>query len=308
MTVSFIIPCYNYGRFVGAAIESILGQSYPDIELIVIDDGSTDDSSEVISRYRQVKLIRIDNSGISVARNIGTRASRGEFLWFLDADDMLAPGAVESSVKIMAKRPDCAFVYGHESAIGPEGEPLPSYGFSPGKCLAGDLYEQLLAANDSLRSPSAVMHRRRFFESVGGFTDGLRGCEDFDLHLRVLREHEVACNDSIVLIKRIHDENISRRRGEMLEAAVRGQRLQKPFVDQHPQYRAAYSAGLRLARRYNGRNLERQIAEKIVARQKDKLGADLMSLARYAPGRLPLLPARLLWETARRSLRRGRAG
>jgi hypothetical protein len=221
---------------------------------------------------------------------------------------MLAPGAVQSSVELLQSRPECAFVYGHEQAIGPDGKPTPSYGLSPGKCLAGDLYVQLLAANDALRGPSAVMHRRQMFEALGGFTDGLHGCEDFDLHLRALREWSVACNDRVLLIKRNHGENLSTKWSKMLKGAVRAQRQQKPFVDNHPQYRAAYRTGMRLARRYNGRQLERQVAGKLIGRIPAELGTDLAVLTRYAPERLITLPATILRFAARRALGRPTGG
>lgn len=298
MTVSIVIPCYNYGKFLGAAIESVLDQNYTYIELIVVDDGSTDDTAAVAARYDGVRIIQIKNSGLAIARNTGTRASKGDFLWFLDADDMLAPGAVESSVALLKGRPDCAFAYGHESAIGPFGS-IPSGGLSPGKCLTGDLYEKLLRANDCLRSPSAVMHRRSHLDSAGGFTDGIYGCEDFDLHLRLMREHEVVCNDRVVVKKRVHGDNLSLMWDKMLEGAVRAHRLQKPFVNQNPRYRNAYVAGLRVARGYNGGMLARQIARKVVTMRKKRLASDLMVLMKYAPEQLIKLPAYICLSAAR---------
>src|SRR6185503_10394131 len=94
--VSIIIPCYNQGRYLGDAIESVLRQSYRRLEIIVVDDGSTDDSSQVARKYSDVKLRRQENRGFSRARNAGLEASRGDYLVFLDADDRLLPGAIQA--------------------------------------------------------------------------------------------------------------------------------------------------------------------------------------------------------------------
>src|SRR5690606_3615953 len=90
--VSIVIPNYNYGRFIAEAIESVLNQTYPNIELIVVDDGSSDDSLEAIRQYeKKLILISQKNSGVVVARNNGAAKSRGEYISFLDADDVIEP-------------------------------------------------------------------------------------------------------------------------------------------------------------------------------------------------------------------------
>src|SRR5215210_2105808 len=93
--VSVIIPCYNQAHFLGEAIESVLGQSYPNFEIVVVDDGSPDDTAEVAARYPEVRYICQDNQGLSAARNTGLGQSEGEYVVFLDADDRLLPEALE---------------------------------------------------------------------------------------------------------------------------------------------------------------------------------------------------------------------
>jgi len=105
--VSIVIPCYNCERFVGEAIESAMAQSYSPVEIIVVDDGSIDNSREVIARY-PVRLFCIDHQGVSAARNRGIDESAGEFLLFLDSDDRLLPNAVACGVKILTDHPDVA--------------------------------------------------------------------------------------------------------------------------------------------------------------------------------------------------------
>src|SRR5829696_2931566 len=108
--VSVVVPCYNQARFLGEAIESVLAQSHPLFEVVVVDDGSTDDTSEVAARYPGVRLVRQENRGLSGARNAGLARSRGEYVVFLDADDRLLPGALEAGVERLGANPQCAFV------------------------------------------------------------------------------------------------------------------------------------------------------------------------------------------------------
>src|SRR6185436_125554 len=110
--VSVIIPCYNQGRFLGEAIESVLNQTYRNCEIIVVDDGSMDDTARVAARYPSVNLVRQSNRGFSAARNAGFEQSLGDLLVFLDADDRLLPNAIEDGVECLEHNPQCAFVYG----------------------------------------------------------------------------------------------------------------------------------------------------------------------------------------------------
>src|SRR5215217_8951250 len=110
--VSVIIPCYNQAHFLSEAIQSVLAQSYPHFEIIVVDDGSTDTTSQVASRYPEVRCIRQNNQGLSGARNSGFAQSKGSYLVFLDADDRLLPGALETGLECLKAHPECAFVSG----------------------------------------------------------------------------------------------------------------------------------------------------------------------------------------------------
>ena len=298
-TVSVIIPCRNYGRFVGDAIKSVLNQTYHDVDLIVVDYGSTDETPDVVARFPQARLIQCSNQGYGIARNIGMQASRGEFLVFLDADDMLTPDAIATSLACLQCQPECAFAYGHETHFNETG-PLPPRGLSPGKCLKGDPYAEMLRVNHPLRAPGAMLYRRDLVERIGGFTNGLDAGEDFDLNLRLVREHPIVCNDRVVLLARFHGTKTARRWAHMLANLVAAQKLQKSFVAQHPIYRPQYKAGLRVAREYWGSHLENLIIEKAAAKDVQGLASDLAVLARYAPGRFLRLPGRFLRHLVRR--------
>jgi len=122
--VSVIIPCYNQAHFLDEAIESVLTQTYPNREIIVVDDGSTDNTAEVAGRYSAVRHIYQENAGPSAARNTGVTKSRGEYLVFLDADDRLLPEALEIGVDCLRQHPECAFVSGHCRLIVTDGSLL----------------------------------------------------------------------------------------------------------------------------------------------------------------------------------------
>src|SRR3954454_21989799 len=111
--VSVVIPCFNQRAYVADAIESVLGQTYDNIEVVVVDDGSDDGSAGVIRNYRDVRYVRQGNAGLARARNAGLEASTGEFVIFLDADDWLLPRAVELGAQALTDRPDCMFAAGH---------------------------------------------------------------------------------------------------------------------------------------------------------------------------------------------------
>src|SRR5215212_2774004 len=142
--VSVISPCYNQAHFLGEAIESVLAQSYRPFEIVVVDDGSPDNTSEVAARYPRVRCIRQENQGLAGARNTGIRESKGEYLVFLDADDRLLPEALEVGVNNLKAHPECAFVSGLHQAIAADGSPLESP--SP-PTIKDDHYFELLQDN-----------------------------------------------------------------------------------------------------------------------------------------------------------------
>jgi glycosyltransferase involved in cell wall biosynthesis len=284
--VSVVIPCHNYGRFLRMAIESALRQTHPRIEVIVVDDGSTDDSAEIAAGYPDVVCIRQPNLGQAAAQNRGLDAAGGEFVLFLDADDELRPEAVETFVPCLQDGPKCAFAYGHVQLVETHGAPLTARASRSARlqtCVEGDVYAHMLRTNNSLRSSGAVFYRTDVLRRVGGFALDVGNAQDLDLNLRLAREHAICGNDRIVLTKRIHDANSMLRLGPMLRGALVSQRRQADFVRRHPEYRRDYRAGLRRARSYWGSRLARRAIAEL--RTGDLRGAagDLGTLVRYAP-------------------------
>src|SRR5215204_1649122 len=123
--VSVVIPCYNQAHFLAEAITSALAQTYPHLDIVVVDDGSTDNTGEVAAGYPGVRYVRQANQGLAAARNTGLRHSHGSYLVFLDADDRLLPQAVEVGLRQLQVHPECAFAFGKWRQIAVDGSPLP---------------------------------------------------------------------------------------------------------------------------------------------------------------------------------------
>ena len=284
--VSVVIPCHNYARFLGDAIESVLGQTHHEIELIVVDYGSTDSTSDVVARYH-ARYVGQENLGVAVARNTGLEASSGSFVVFLDADDQLLPDAIASSLTCLEAQPESAFVYGHQRWVDASGPVAPK---RPQQCVEEDPYSHMLRMNNPIRAPGAILYQRDLVDQVGGFVRKFEGCEDLDLNFRLVRDHPICCNDRVVLLTRIHETNVTRRWRQMLPRAVAVQRSQRPYVVRNQIYESDYRTGLRLARSYWGGHLANEIvAEAAAGRARDVL-RDFGTLVRYYPRGAASLP------------------
>ena len=193
--VSIVIPCYNQARYLGEAIESALGQTHSPVEVIVVDDGSSDETARVARSHSSVQYLRQRNSGAPRARNAGLAASRGEFVLFLDADDRLLPEAVARGAAALAANPDWAFATGHVRLIANDGA---VEGAPPQAHAGGDQFLALLRSN-YIWSPGAVLYRRSVLESGGAFEPSARASADYELNIRVARQHPVGCHHAVVL-------------------------------------------------------------------------------------------------------------
>lgn len=256
MLVSVIIPCYNQAHFVGDAIESVLAQTWPQREIIVVDDGSSADPVAVVGRYAGVQLIRQNNQGVSAARNRGMRASRGEFLIFLDADDRLTPRALELQLHHLQARPDCAMAAGHYREIAADGTVL---GTPKQHCVISDHYKTLLGGGDCVWLPAAVLYRRAELEALGGWNEERSGCADWDLYLRIAQRYSICCHAEVVAEYRQHLPSMSRNSAAMLRDVLAVFAGQAEFIHTHPEFLGAYRDGWRKARNYYGERLTTDI-------------------------------------------------
>ncbi len=205
-TVSIVIPCYAQAHLLSDAIESALAQDHPHVEIVVVDDGSPDNTSEVASSYTSVRLVRQRRGGLSAARNAGLAASTGRFVCFLDADDRLRPNAIRAGLDAFREHPHAAFVAGGHVKVDREWRPIAARG---AERLTGDPYLALLRGN-FIGMHAAVLYRREAVVAAGGFDPSLSACEDYDLYLRIARSAPVHQHDVVVAEYRRHEGNMSR--------------------------------------------------------------------------------------------------
>jgi glycosyltransferase involved in cell wall biosynthesis len=277
--VSVIIPCYNQARFLGEAIESVLSQSYPHFEVVVVDDGSTDNTSEVASHYPGVRCIRQENLGLAGARNTGIRHSRGSYLVFLDSDDRLLPRALEVGLKHLKDHPECAFVSGRWKLISVDGSPLPT----PSQPLPErDRYGALLRSC-YISTPAAVMYQRVMVEYMGGFDTSVNSSADYDLYLRVARDYPVHDHDEVVAEYRRHGANMTHNPALMLKSEVTVLRRQWKYVRKSKQYKEAREAGMKHSREYFGEPLVEEVRAQLHKRRWQEAMRTLPVLLRYYP-------------------------
>jgi glycosyltransferase involved in cell wall biosynthesis len=275
--VSIIIPCYKQAHFLEESIESVLNQSYSHFEIIVIDDGSPDNTAEVAKRYPGVYYVYQKNQGLSAARNTGIRLSGGEYIVFLDADDRLLPDALQHGMNCCTAHPKCVFVSGHLRYITADGSILIEY---PPETIDTDHYLALLKRN-YIEMPATVMYRREVFDEVGGFDTALKSCEDYDLYLRIARRFPVCRHDHLVAEYRRHDANMSGNAGRMLATALTVLRSQRDYIQDKPHYMAACLAGVRFWRGYFLGRVTEQLRGDVAHHAWRRVMSDLALLARF---------------------------
>src|SRR5258706_13270823 len=174
-TVSIIIPCFNQGRYLGQAIESCLRQTYQDFEIIVVDDGSTDNTAAAAASYSQVKYIYQANAGPGSARNTGVRYASGKYIQFLDADDVFLPTKFQRCVEILDKEPQMHFVYtDYEWRTHDLTQiVLDRHYFPP--FPTGEMLNAVLRMKGAVLLSFLLLTRREWIEKIGGFDETLQG-------------------------------------------------------------------------------------------------------------------------------------
>jgi glycosyltransferase involved in cell wall biosynthesis len=216
--VSVIIPVYNRGDFVSYAIESILNQSYRYVEIVAVNDGSTDNSLAVLSRYASqypVKVFVVDqpNAGQVRARNVGIRRARGEYIAFLDSDDTWALEKLDLQVPLFREK--VGLVYSGINEIDTEGEKIRTVPCERG--MRGNIYKHLLVKNRM--TGGSVVVRRTALDKVGLFDESFQAAENWDLWIRIAKEYEVDFVDRPLVNYRVHQGNMSIDCGRMAEAS-----------------------------------------------------------------------------------------
>ena len=195
--VTVIIPTYNRSWILSAAIDSVLTQSYPHFELLVVDDGSTDDTSALLQDYGgRIRILRQPNQGVSAARNLGIAAATGSLIAFLDSDDLWLPAKLARQVDFFRAHPQALICQTQETWVrnGVRVNPKKRH-----RKRSGMIFEPSLEL--CLVSPSAVMLRRELLDVVGCFDVSLPACEDYDLWLRIGSRWPIFLMDEPLILK-----------------------------------------------------------------------------------------------------------
>ena len=197
MNISVVIPSYNRKDFLKRSIDSAINQTKKPLEIIVVDDGSTDGTEAMIkSDYDFVKFIKQKNKGVSAARNIGIKVSIGEWICFLDSDDEWKKDKLEKQINAMKSNPGYKFFHSNEIWIK---NGLRINQKKKHKKYGGDIFDKCL---DMCRiSPSSVMIDKTVFDEVGNFNENLVVCEDYELWLRICDKYRVFFIDEPLIIK-----------------------------------------------------------------------------------------------------------
>ena len=227
-TVSIVIPCFNHAKYLYSSLESALQQTIPPLEIIVIDDGSTDDTKSVATSFPNVKYYFQNNSGLSSARNTGIKKAQGDFILFNDADDTLPKTALEYHLKCYSANPDCILISGPNIRIDESGEPLP-YKILPDGPVTNDSYESLLIKN-YIGMPGTALVKRDALMAVGGYDESLDSCEDFDIYLKLAKNNQFGYHTNVSGHYRTSTNSMSSDSIKMLKRSVKVFHRQSPFI------------------------------------------------------------------------------
>ncbi|MBD3883999.1 glycosyltransferase [Phormidium tenue FACHB-886] len=282
--VSVIIPCYNSDRFLAEAIDSVLRQTYPAAEIIVVDDGSTDQTREIAARYPAVKYLYQHNQGVSAARNVGLNVSQGDYLVFLDHDDRLLPDALAIGVQGLNEHLECGFAVGVCRVIRSDGIPMKSSRSSLEEPLDAPPYPTLLGGT-CLNPPARFMFRRSVFREIGEFDITLRAAEDYDIYLRAAAAFPGYCHNHVVVEYREHSDSATQtlRVSNHLDASMRVFNKQWDFASKSAGYSEIYRTGKQHWCKIYGPYLAYEVASCFKKKQVVSTAKALYLLMRYYP-------------------------
>jgi glycosyltransferase involved in cell wall biosynthesis len=205
--ISVIIPVYNGEKMIRETIDSVLNQTFPDFELLVINDGSTDSTLEVLQTIqdRRLKVFSYPNAGQPVSRNRGIGKAVGEYISFIDADDLWTPDKLEAQLRVLQENPEAAVAYSWSDCIDES-----SQFFRQGGHLSinGDVYQNLLVVN-FLENGSNPLIRRQALMEVGGFDESLSNAHDWDMWLRLAAHYHFIAVPSTQILYRVSPNSMS---------------------------------------------------------------------------------------------------
>jgi len=219
--VSVIMPVYRGERFIAAAIESVLAQAYRDFEIVIVNDGSPDESARIISQFLphpQIRYIEQQNAGVAAARNAGVAHANGAFIGLLDQDDLWLPNKLARQVSYLYSHPEIGLVHTRVKCIDGDGAPrscagaigvYPYEGLCAGRLLLGNVI-----------APVTVLLRSECIDDVGTFDQRFAPADDWELWMRIARRHPIGFIDEETACYRFHGENVSSDQLKMQRAVL----------------------------------------------------------------------------------------
>ncbi|WP_414754032.1 glycosyltransferase family 2 protein [Anabaena sp. CCY 9910] len=213
--VSVVIPAYNAMQYLPATVESVLQQTFTDIEILIINDGSSDNILAWTAQITdpRVQVISQKNQGLSGARNMGINHASGEYIAFIDADDLWLPTKLEKQVKCLDNSPQAGLVYTWTAWTDETGKPT---GVIVASDVEGYVWEQMVV-NDKISNGSSAMVRRICFDKVGLFDTELTSSEDRDMWIRLAAHYHFAVVKEPLTLYRRHSQSMSKNRPKMLK-------------------------------------------------------------------------------------------
>lgn len=268
--ISVIIPVYNGGKTIRETIESVLNQTFRDFELIILNDGSQDSTLEVVSSIQdsRLKVFSYPNAGLATSRNRGTFHAVGEYISFIDADDLWTPDKLETQLKALQDNPEAAVAYSWTNYIDESGQFLRRGGYLTAN---GDVYAKLLVV-DFLENGSNPLIRRQALIQVGGFDESLPAAEDWDILLRLAAQHSFVAVPYPQILYRVSASSMSAHVVRQETACLKV--LDRAF-NQAPE-------SLQYLKKYSMANLYRYLSFKV--------------LDAYPERKRGLIAARFLWK------------
>ena len=245
--VSIVIPCFNHGKYLPDAIESVFSQNHKNVEIIVVDDGSTDCTKQVVeSRYSdvdQVKYVFQNNQGLSAARNTGIENSKGDYFVFLDADDWLIGEALSINLQYLKESPDAGYVSGGHVTVNERDGVV----FQKNDKVEGD-YFQLLLQGNYIGMHGTVMYPRWVFDEFR-FDTNLKASEDYDMYFKIARKYPVKQHTEVVAAYRFHDSNMSGNNYKMYHCTLEVMRRQRSSLKNQDE-RKCFRKGMKIWKKY----------------------------------------------------------
>ncbi len=278
--VSVVITTHNHGKYLPDAVESVFNQTYPNLELIVVDDGSTDNTARLMEHYHEVKYIRQHNKGLSSARNTGIANSTGTYLVFLDADDLLYPHAVATNIKYFETHPQCGFISGWHDRINENKELLTNYNTPPPR---QDFFLTLLRHN-YIGMHATVMYHRKVFNQYR-YDESLPACEDHDIYLKIAKHYPVFSHSEKIAAYRLHGHNMSYNISLMLPQALKVLKINRDDAFD-PRAKSAYLTGKKHYKSYYTSMALKKLKSSPVSFRSKATLSEITVLLRGAPKQL----------------------